>query len=76
MHLLPANAACQNNTTAGTYLSHPYGIAIHYTISPASLVVSDMSSFNGAGAIMRIQAVPSSPYPFHPMGSTPLVTLN
>ena len=31
----PSNAPCQNTTSAGSYLSHPYGIAIDYTISPA-----------------------------------------
>jgi hypothetical protein len=55
----PANAACQNTTTAGSYLAHPYGIAIDYTTSPATLVVADMSSFNGNGAIFRLQAVPN-----------------
>jgi hypothetical protein len=50
----PAGAACQNTTSAGSYLSHPYGIAMDYTTSPATLVVADMSSFNGKGAIIRI----------------------
>ena len=54
-----ANAACQNTTTAGSSLAHPYGIAIDYTTSPATLVVADMSSFNGNGAIFRLQAVPN-----------------
>ena len=51
----PANAACQNTTSAGSYLSHPYGIAIDYTGVPGSIVVADMSSFNGQGAIIRFQ---------------------
>ena len=55
----PANAACQNTTSAGSYLAHPYGIAIDYSTVPATLVVADMSSFNGKGAIIRIQAVPN-----------------
>ena len=55
----PPNAACQNTTSAGSYLAHPYGIAIDYSTVPATLVVADMSSFNGKGAIIRIQAVPN-----------------
>ncbi len=51
----PQNAACQNTTSAGSYISHPYGIAIDYSTSPDSLVVADMSSFNGKGAIVRVQ---------------------
>ena len=54
----PSNAACQNTTSAGSYLAHPYGIAIDYATSPGSLVVADMSSFNGKGAILRIQPFP------------------
>lgn len=50
----PAGLACRNTTAAGAYLAHPYGIAIDYTGVPGSLVVADMSSFNGAGAIIRI----------------------
>ncbi len=48
-NFFPANAACQNTTSAGSYLAHPYGIAIDYTIVPGTLVVADMSSFNGKG---------------------------
>ena len=55
----PSNAACQNTTSAGSYLAHPYGIAIDYTTSPGTLVVADMGSFNGKGAIVRIQPVPN-----------------
>ena len=51
----PAGAACQNTTAAGSYLAHPYGIAIDDTSVPRTLVVADMSSFNGKGAIIRIQ---------------------
>jgi hypothetical protein len=51
----PADAACQNTTSAGSYLAHPYGIAIDDTAVPRTLVVADMSSFNGKGAIIRIQ---------------------
>jgi hypothetical protein len=51
----PTNAACQNTTSAGSYLAHPYGIAIDYTTSPVTLVVADMGSFNGKGAIVRIE---------------------
>ena len=51
----PAGAACQNTTSAGSYLAHPYGIAIDDTSVPRTLVVADMSSFNGKGAIIRIQ---------------------
>ena len=51
------SVACQNTTSAGSYLAHPYGIAIDYTTGPATLVVADMSSFNGKGAIIRIQPV-------------------
>ncbi len=51
----PADAACQNTTSAGAYLAHPYGIAIDYTSTPRTLVVADMSAFNGKGAIIRIQ---------------------
>ena len=58
-NLFPANAACQNTPSPGSYLAHPYGIAIDYSTVPATLVVADMSSFNGKGAIIRIQAVPS-----------------
>ena len=58
-NFFPANAACQNTTSAGSYLAHPYGIAIDYSTAPATLVVADMSSFNGKGAIIRIQAVPN-----------------
>ena len=57
-HLFPAGVACQNTTAAGSYLAHPYGIAIDYTSVPATLVVADMGSFNGQGAIIRIQPVP------------------
>ena len=57
-HTFPSGVACQNTTSAGSYLAHPYGIAIDYTTVPATLVVADMSSFNGAGAIIRIQPVP------------------
>ena len=56
-NFFPANAACQNTTSAGSYLAHPYGIAIDYTTSPSTLVVADMSAFNGQGAIVRIQPV-------------------
>jgi hypothetical protein len=49
--------ACQNTTSAGSYLAHPYGVAIDYTTVPATLVVADMGSFNGTGAIIRIQPV-------------------
>ena len=56
-NLFPANAACQNTTSAGSYLAHPYGVAIDYSSVPATLVVADMSSFNGKGAIIRIQPV-------------------
>ena len=58
-NLFPADVACQNTTSAGSYLSHPYGIAIDYTLAPGTLVVTDMSSFNGKGAIVRIQPVPN-----------------
>jgi hypothetical protein len=58
-NVFPANAACQNTPSPGSYLTHPYGIAIDYSTEPATLVVADMSSFNGQGAIIRIQAVPS-----------------
>jgi hypothetical protein len=54
----PNDDPCLNTTTAGSYLTHPYGIAIDYSTVPATLVVADMSSFNGTGAIVRIQAVP------------------
>ena len=54
----PERAACQNTTSAGSYLAHPYGIAIDDSTVPATLIVADMSSFNGKGAIIRIQAVP------------------
>jgi hypothetical protein len=57
-NLFPANAPCQNTTSAGSYLTHPYGITVDYTTNPTTLVVGDMSSFNGKGAIIRIQAVP------------------
>ena len=57
-NVFPPNAACQNTTSAGSYLSHPYGLAIDYTTVPATLVVADMSSFNGTGAIIRIAMVP------------------
>jgi len=57
-HLFPSGVACQNTTSAGSYLAHPYGIAIDYTSVPATLVVADMGSFNGQGAIIRIQPVP------------------
>ncbi|HWM44269.1 MAG TPA: hypothetical protein VNP36_17665, partial [Burkholderiales bacterium] len=56
-NVFPSNAACQNTTSAGSYLAHPYGIAIDASSNPATLVVADMSSFNGKGAIIRIQAV-------------------
>ena len=56
-NVYPANVACQNTTSAGSYLTHPYGIAIDYTHVPVTLVVADMSSFNGKGAIIRIQPV-------------------
>ena len=56
--LFPSGVACQNTTSAGSYLAHPYGIAIDYTSVPATLVVADMGSFNGKGAIIRIQPVP------------------
>jgi hypothetical protein len=55
----PSNAACQNTTSAGSYLAHPYGIAIDYTVFPGTLVVADMGSFNGKGSIVRIQPVPN-----------------
>ena len=58
-NLFPADVACQNTTSAGSYLAHPYGIAIDYTLAPGTLVVTDMSSFNGKGAIVRIQPVPN-----------------
>jgi hypothetical protein len=57
-HTFPAGVACQNTTSAGSYLAHPYGIAIDYTSVPATLVVADMGSFNGQGAIIRIVPVP------------------
>ena len=57
--VFPTNAACQNTTSAGSYLAHPYGIAVDYSTVPATLVVADMSSFNGKGAVIRIQAVPN-----------------
>ncbi len=53
------NVACQNMTSAGSYLAHPYGIAIDYSLVPATIVVADMSSFSGKGAIVRIQPVPN-----------------
>ena len=53
--VFPSDAACQNTTSAGSYLSHPYSIAIDYTVNPGTLVVADMRSFNGKGAIIRIQ---------------------
>jgi len=56
--IFPANAACQNTTSAGSYIAHPYGIAIDYSTTPATLVVADMSAFNGKGAIIRIQTTP------------------
>ena len=55
--VFPTGIACQNNTSAGSYVSHPYGIAIDYTTSPTTLVVADMGSFEGKGAIIRIQPV-------------------
>jgi subtilase family serine protease len=55
--VFPTGVACQNTTSAGSYLSHPYGIAIDYTTSPTTLVVADMGSFNGQGAIIRIRPV-------------------
>ena len=55
----PSNAACQNATSAGSYLAHPYGIAIDYAFLPGTIVVADMSSFSGKGAIVRIQPVPN-----------------
>jgi hypothetical protein len=55
--VFPTGVACQNTTSAGSYLSHPYGIAIDYTTSPTTLVVADMGSFNGKGAIIRLQPV-------------------
>ena len=55
----PLNAACQNTTSAGSYLAHPYGIAIDYAIAPGTLIVTDMSSFSGQGAIIRIQPTPN-----------------
>ena len=58
-NFFPANAACQNTTSAGSYLTHPYGIAIDHAIVPGSIVVADMSSFNGQGAIIRIQPIPN-----------------
>ena len=58
-NVFPPGVACQNTTTAGSYLAHPYGIAIDYSTAPATLIVADMSSFNGKGAIIRIQAVPN-----------------
>jgi hypothetical protein len=57
--VFPSNAACQNNTSSGSYIAHPYGIAIDYTGVPGTLIVADMSSFNGKGAIVRINAVPN-----------------
>jgi hypothetical protein len=57
--VFPANAACQNATSAGSYLAHPYGIAVDYAGVPGTLVVTDMSSFNGKGAIIRIQPLPN-----------------
>jgi hypothetical protein len=56
--VFPANAACLNTTSPGSYLSHPYGIAFDNTSSPGSLVVADMSSFDGKGAIIRLQPTP------------------
>jgi hypothetical protein len=53
--VFPSNAACQNTTSAGSYLAHPYGVAIDYSTSTTTLVVADMSSFSGKGAIIRIQ---------------------
>lgn len=50
----PAGLACRNTTSAGSYLAHPYGIAVDYTVVPGSLVVADMTAFNGSGAIIRI----------------------
>jgi hypothetical protein len=57
--VFPSGAACRNTTSAGSYLSHPYGIAIDYAVSPGTLVVADMGSFNGKGAIIRIQPSPN-----------------
>ena len=58
-NFFPSGAACQNTTSPGGYLSHPYGLAIDYTASPNTILVSDMSSFNGQGAIIRIQPIPN-----------------
>jgi hypothetical protein len=55
----PATGACQNTTSAGSYLSHPYGIDIDYTTTTPTLIVADMGSFNGNGAIIRIEAEPN-----------------
>jgi hypothetical protein len=44
--------ACVNTSTAGHYLNHPYGIGVD--AGNGMLLVSDMSSFNGKGAILRI----------------------
>src|SRR4029453_16568179 len=58
-NIFPSNAPCQNTTSAGSYLAHPYGIAVDYTGVPGTLIVGDMSSFNGKGAIFRLQPVPN-----------------
>jgi hypothetical protein len=54
----PVNKACLNTTLAGAYIAHPYGIAIDYTTNPSTLVVADMSSFDGRGAIYRLEPLP------------------
>jgi hypothetical protein len=58
-NVFSGNLPCLNTTSAGSYLSHPYGIAIDYVRVPGTLVVADMSAFNGKGAIVRIQPVPN-----------------
>jgi Concanavalin A-like lectin/glucanases superfamily len=57
--VFPSNVACQNTTSSGSYLAHPYGIAIDYTGVPGTLIVADMGSFNGKGAIVRVNPVPN-----------------
>jgi hypothetical protein len=50
--IFPANdGPCQNVTSLGSYITHPYGIALD---ANNNIIVSDMSSFNGKGAIIRI----------------------
>src|SRR5438093_1125969 len=50
---IPADgSACLNTSSVGSYITHPYGIA--FDSRTGTIVVSDMSSFNGQGAIIRI----------------------